>query len=561
MAYMLRKYNWFNRGGFFESHFLKSKSAIHERIKNKEKKMYHDPKIKNLGDLIVRNARKYPGDIGVVYEDKRFTWEAFNQRVNRLAHAMLSKGIRKGTAVAGLTRNRNELLETVLAANKIGAIYVPLNIRLATDEIHYILGDVEAKALVFDPAFTETIDQLLAKADGLCQVWCMEGGENRFENLESLMAAHSDEEPPVEVSLDDLAVIAYTSGTTGFPKGAMLTHRSFLDSIKDIPFSFGLCFRSIGLNPSPIYGAGAIASVYNWIYGACRNVLIHFDPQKVLETIEKERVEIMPGAVFMLVWLLDVPNVERYDLSSVKRLSFGGMPLKVSDVIKLKTLFPCADYQAHYGMTESGGLMGTFLGPEDIVAEGCSEKLARVCSAGRANKIAKIRIVREDGDDVEPGGEIGEILIKNPGNMKGYWKRPEATADTLKDGWLYTGDLGWIDEEGYVFVVDRRTDMIKTGGSNVYPLEVEHVLMAHPAIAESAVIGVRDPKWIEAVAAVVRLKPGMSLTTEELKTFCKNKIAGYKIPKHIIMSNEALPRNALGKVLRKDLRKKYGKDA
>ncbi len=258
----------------------------------------------------------------------------------------------------------------------------------------------------------------------------------------------------------------------------------------------------------------------------------------------------------MVMRMLDLPGADQYDLSSMKGLYFGAAPLTVPMLKKMRTLFDCDHYEA-YGMCETMGILGTILEPHDLVTEGEPEKLARVPSAGRAQKHVDIKIVREDGTEVMPGGEVGEIAIKSYGNMKGYWKNPEATAKALKDGWYFTGDLGYIDNEGYVFLVDRRSDMIKTGGSNVYPAEVEKVLEKHPALAEVAVIGLPDPDWTELVTAVVRLKPGEKLTQEELIEFCKDKIAGFKKPKKVIFEEEELPRNALGKIPRKDLRKKY----
>ncbi len=518
--------------------------------------MFRNPNIKSLGDILRRNAGKYPDEVGIVSGETRLTWNDLNKRVNRLANSLIARGVTRGGAVACLSRNRHELVETLLAANKIGSPYVPVNYRLAPDEVRYILEDVDARALIFDPAFTETVRPILPEIKGLNQVYCMKGGQADFHALEEMMGTQGEEEPLIEVAEDDLAIIAYTSGTTGFPKGVMGTHKNFLLSIKDVPFPYSLTFRANVIYFIPVFGAGAISSLYNSLYGAGKLVQLDYDPRAILETIEKEKIELMGCVPLMVMRMLNVPDADRYDLSSLKRIAFGAAPLSVPMLQKMRQLFPCAIHE-FYAMCETMGVLGTVLYPEDLVTEGDPEKLGRVTSAGRSQNDVKVKVVRENDTEVDPGGEVGEVIINSYGNMKGYWKNPEATANALKDGWYYTGDLAWIDEEGYIFLVERRSDMIKSGGSNVYPAEVEKVLAEHPAVAEVAVIGTKDIEWGEAVSAVAALKPGETVTEEELIAFCKDKVAGYKKPKKVFFVREALPRNALGKVLRKDLRKRF----
>lgn len=514
------------------------------------------PNLNSIGDVVRRTVARSPDRIAIVSGEARFTYVAFNERVNRLANVMKNGGVTKGTAIACLSRNRNELLETLVAANKIGAVYVPLNYRLAADELRYIIENSEAKVLVFDPTFIDTIRVVRSKVEGLKRVISMNGGPEEFDQFEFLVNSGDASEPDVRVSREDLIWIAYTSGTTGFPKGVMSTNGQILAGCRDIPVEFGSAYGSSVLCAPPLCGAGALTVPMQMLYCGGKMALIDFDPVGCLKMIEKERIEIWPGVPVMAKKMMEVPDFKNYDLSSLRHFLVAGGHLHIPLIKELRKSFP-GKFQGDYALTEIGGGNGTILTDSDLNTDGPPETLHRITSAGRPRKGVDVRIVNEQGKDVEIGGEIGEILIKSPGVMKGYWKNPEATAKTLKDGYVCTGDMGWIDEEGYIFIVDRKNDTIRTGSSNVYPAEVEQVLQKHPAVDEVAVFATPDSQWGEAVTAVVVLKTGMEASPEDLMGFCQDKIAGYKKPKKIIYSIKPLPRNGLGKVLRKDLRSRY----
>jgi long-chain acyl-CoA synthetase len=516
-----------------------------------------DPGIRTIGDLFIRNADQFGQEIGVVAGEHRFTWGEVNNRVNRLANGLLEQGLRKGDRVAVLNLNNHLWPEAHGGVAKAGGITVPVNFRLAPSELETVLKDSGTRFLIIEETFVTRFQQIRSQCPDVRDIICYGGNEKEFLDYDHLLSSSSDREPPSqrEVREDDVHLISYTGGTTGTPKGTMWLHQRTLDIIYLVPFPFELICRGRVLIHFPTFAAGVTGLMLCGIYGASYIVFMDFDPTKALETIERERIELLPAVPTVLQLLINAGRERPYDLSSLKRIYYGAMPISVSLLKDAMAFFGCELVQA-YGMTENTGLTMTQLEPHDHVLEGPPKKLERLSSAGRAIRGVDLRIVDEEDKEL-PRGETGEIVFKSLGLMAGYWNKPEETKRAMKGGWFHPGDIGWIDEEGYLFIVDRKHDMIISGGYNVYPSEVEEVISRHKDVLETTVFGTTDPTWGERVVAVVRVEEGRKQSEEEIREFCRKHLAGYKVPKEVRFVEEPLPRNHYGKILRREVKKNY----
>jgi len=503
----------------------------------------------NVGDWTSKWAALYPNEPSVKCGDLSFTRREFNNRVNQLARALQGKGVQKGDRVAGLLANGNEFLEILFACSKLGVIMVPLNFRLASPELEYILKDSDPKLFFYSPEFLPTVSALREKTPGI-QEYISErpGGAPGDAEYGSWISAYPVEEPEVreEVTLEDPQFIMYTSGTTGRPKGAVLTHgNTQWNAINGIVL-YGITKQHVGLTSAPMFHIGGLsASATPTLYVGGRLVIQRFfNPAETLKLIEKEKVNGMFGIPVMFQLMALVPEFSSADLSSIHHFLAGGAPCPKSLIeIYLKK---GVVFNQGYGLTE------TAPGASALRSEEAERKLG---SAGKPMFHLDLCVV-DDRDQTLPPMEMGEVVLRGPNVFKEYWNLPKETAEAKRGGWFHTGDMGYLDEEGYLWLVDRKKDMYISGGENVYPAEVEDVIYKMPQVKEVGVIGMPDPKWGEVGMAVVVTKPGMSLTDQEVLTFCQGKLAKYKIPKKVIFA-EALPRTATGKVLKKELRIKY----
>lgn len=373
---------------------------------------------------------------------------------------------------------------------------------------------------------------------------------------DDLIAADAPGFDAPEISNDDLLGLFYTSGTTGEPKGVMLSHGNMLSNIAHSEGVYQYLPTDIYLHAAPMFHLADGAAVFsNTARGATQAFIPRFEPQLVLETIERERVSLLLLVPTMINFLLQQPDLESYDLSSLRHVTYGASPIAPDMLRRAMKVFNCQFGQG-YGLTEASPLL-TVLTPDDhVITDEKSER--RLASCGRPVSGVDVRVVKEGGSDAQPG-EVGEITARGPNIMLGYWKRPDDTEDVLRDGWLHTGDLATVDEDGYIYLVDRKKDMIVTGGENVYSTEVEAVLYAHPAVKEAAVISIPDPDWGEAVHACVALRDGRQATIEELVEFCRKMLASYKVPRSIDFIEGELPKGGTGKILKKQLRERYWK--
>jgi len=504
----------------------------------------------NIGEWLSRRAVLHPEKEAVVFGEVRLTYRELNERSNRCAHALEALGIGPGDRVAIYSLNSNQFIETVFACAKIGAIVVPLNVRLSPPEIEYILKDSGAEAIVAGSDLVGMIEGILRAAEIKHLIIVGDAALEKSHAFESLLEGRSCDDPCLTQTGDqDGAVfLMYTSGTTGKPKGAIITHTNLFWNSLNCMHGFRLDADTRFLVSVPLFHAGGLnGGVIPTIYAGGTVILEpFFNPQATLELVQKERITFLGGVPVMFQMILDVPDFDTYDLSSIKTIMAGAMPVPVPliEAYREKNI----TFQQCYGLTEATTSV-LYLRHEDA--------LRKVGSVGKPFFHVEVRIVKDDGSPAGPG-EVGEILVKGGNVMRGYWGWPEETARTIRDGWLHTGDMATVDEEGYVFIVDRKKDIIISGGENIYPAEVEEVLSRHPKVQEVGVIAAEDPKWGESVRAVIVPKAGQAPTLEEITAFCESRLARFKHPRSLVLVDE-IPRNALGKILRRILRERYGR--
>ncbi|MCB1705029.1 MAG: o-succinylbenzoate--CoA ligase [Halioglobus sp.] len=510
----------------------------------------------NIGLLLTKRAQICPDrEACVEYErGRRFTFAELNARANRMANALLATGVTPGDRVAVLLKNSVEFIETYFAVAKIGAVMVPVNWRLVAAEIAYILTDSGARVLVYDSDFDEAAQALHAGSKGALAVelWLRrENGEagapGWARDYDAFCAAASDAEPATGAWDDDNLFIMYTSGTTGRPKGAVHSHEGMLWAQLTSMSTSDMRDGDRWLLALPMFHVGCLSPASLLVHrGGTGIIMRELDIGGMFHCIEQERVTIFMAVPALLQFMLIAPEREQNDISSVRWIATGAAPVPVSLLHEYEAL-GIRLFQA-YGLTESCG-PGTLLLPEDAQA--------RAGSCGRPQMHTEIKIVDSAGNTIPMGsGQAGELLIGGRHLMKGYWNNPEATAETLRDGWLHTGDICSWDSEGFVTICDRMKDMIISGGENIYPAELENTLAACSEVQEAAVIGIPSQKWGETPLAIVVPAPGAAPTPESLKAYCKAHLAGYKVPQ-LYELVDTLPRNPSGKLLKPELRKRF----
>ena len=503
-----------------------------------------------LTQPVEKAAAERPGGIFTIFGNRQRTNAEFADRVARLAGALADLGVKRGDRVAMLAMNSDRYVEYVFATLWAGGAINPVNARWSVAEMAFSLEDSGTRVLIVDDTFLPQIDALRAAAPHLTTV--IHAGDGPpppgFEGFEALIAAH-DPAPDAGASGDDMAALLYTGGTTGRPKGVMLSHAGIATCSLSLTAAAPNGGDAPGLHVAPFFHIGGVGVIFQFAYRRAPQVIMPaFDPGEALRLIEAHRVGDIFVVPTMLRWLLDHPDMARRDLSSLLSIRYGAAPIDTTLVARAMKAIPTAGFMQVYGQTEFSPVV-TCLAPSDHLGPGAERRLT---SAGRPLPTATIRIVDENRDPV-PTGTVGEIAVKGPQTMLGYWNRPEETAKALENGWLYTGDAGFMDEDGFLHVVDRVKDMIVSGGENVYSAEVENALATMPGIAAMAVVALPDPDWGERVHAVIVPTDGAEITLDTVRTHCKPLIAGYKAPRSISLV-DALPLSPAGKILKHVLR-------
>ena len=507
------------------------------------------------------SSKQYPGLTAVVCGDKRFTYAQFSDRVARQAGALLSLGIKAGDRVAFLGANCHRLLEGYYGVLEAGGVLLPLNIRLASQELAYILNDSEAAVLLFEEQFIPLVESFRADLRSVKSFVPLDFKPDAAwmaaQNYEDMLAAATPHRADVmQVDENSLAELFYTSGTSANPKGVMLTHRNIYLHALNVAIAFGGDSRSVELHTIPLFHANGWGVAHSLTYVGGKHVMIRkFETTEVFRLIEREGAQSLSVVPAMATALVNCPERPKFNLSSLERMSIGGAASSPTLVREVEEKLGCACFSG-YGLTETAPVLTTARMKTGLDWEG-RERFEKQASTGHAVPGVEIRVVDPEGKDVPHDGQsIGEIVARSDGVMAGYWKQPEATAEVMRGGWFHTGDMATMDENGYALIVDRKKDIIVSGGENISSLEVEKAMLAHPGIYEVAVIPVPDPRWGEVPKALVVMKPGVAASENELLEFCRGRIAHYKCPRSVEFL-ETLPRTGTGKVLKKELRKKY----
>ncbi|MFC1532465.1 class I adenylate-forming enzyme family protein [Thermodesulfobacteriota bacterium] len=503
----------------------------------------------NVGYMLTRSARYYPDRTAFVVNGVSTTFAESNRRVNQLANGLLSLGLKKGDRVGLLFNNSNWYLESYLALYKAGLVWVRLNARLSTRELQEMVEDAGMTVLIHGPEFAKKANEISAALQ-----WIIKIGDGPGLDYEKLLAKSSPKDPPADVNTDDICDLWYTSGTTGKPKGIILTHRNILTCMQLLLTDvYDINMEDKFLTAGALSHAASVRILPFIVRGATCYLHSHYHPVNFFQEIEQSRITDIAVVPTMLIGLLDSPERKSYDLTSIKRITYAGSPMPVNRIKEaLEQFGPVLDQS--YGQAESI-ITITHLSREDHMVKGDPLHEKRLASTGREYPGVQVKIIDDNDKELKPG-EIGEVVTRSDLVMRGYWNRPDKTKEAIKGGWLHTGDIGYLDEEGYLFLVDRMHDKIITGGLNVYPREVEEVMATHKAISQVCVFGVKDDYWGEAITAAVVLKEGMSLIEDELMAWCREKLAGYKRPKRIYFMDD-LPKNPYGKVMRKELKKLF----
>lgn len=512
-----------------------------------------------VGDILRRNAKLYGKKIGLIDEERNFTYREVDTRANRLANGLIGLGLKKGSRVAFMANNCYEFVEACFAIAKAGLVMVPISPRLSSAEVSYIVDNSDSLALIYQNRFQEDIDRIRKEIPQVRHFLRIRNAPERTsDDYESFLQTSPENEPEEQylIKESDMVMIMYTSGASGKPKGVMTSHRNIIANAISHSFELHIVPEDVTLLVMPLYHIGGLWPTMVLFYRGGRVILLdRFDIGRVLALIEKEKVSFLNLVPTTLMRLISYPDLEKYNLDSLKTIMYAGAPITLNKIQEAMRKLGEHRFYTGLGSTEAGGGILSFPNSEHALIGPMAEKLP---SVGRDYINVEVRVVDSKNRDVKCG-EVGEIIAKGDGIALGYWKLPVENAETFKNGWLYTGDMAKVDSDGYVYIVDRKKDMIISGGENISSKEVEEVIFRHPAVQEVTVIGVPDEEWGESVKALVVLKPGMIATEKDIIDFCKGSLSSFKKPKSVDFLDE-LAKNPAGKVLKADLRRKYWGD-
>ena len=507
--------------------------------------------IQTVGDITRHHAKTRPNRVAIHFEGQSITFAELDRRANQVANGLIAAGVRPQARIAILSKNVPAFFELWLGAAKADIVLVPVNFRLAPPEVAFVIADAGADMLFVGSDFYPLVEKVAHEMKSVRRIIALEAPHNSWVNYSDWLAAQPIDDPAMPIAPEHCAIQMYTSGTTGHPKGAQLSHANLMPLAQGGLRHLGEWHENdVNLVCMPLFHIGGSGWALIGFYRGIDTVLMRdADPGAILRLIPEYRITKAFMVPALLLFLLQHPQCRTTDFSSLEVIVYGASPAPVDLVRNALKVFGCGLAQV-YGLTETTGAI-TYLPPEDH-----DEKVPdRLKSCGKAMHGVEIRAVDANGNEVATG-EVGEIVTRSPQNMLGYWNQPEATRRAIRNDWFHTGDAGYFDKDGYIYIYDRVKDMIISGGENIYPAEVESVLFSHPAVADVAVIGVPDDKWGEAVKAIIVKRSGAEVTPEELITFARQRIAGYKAPRSIDFV-ETLPRTPTGKILKRELRKPF----
>ena len=504
-----------------------------------------------VADISRYQAKINANRVAQIFEGRETTYAELDKMASQIANGLIKEGCQPNTRIGYLGKNSDYFFEVMSGAAKANVVIAGVNWRLAAPEIEYIINDACVDILFVGADFYEVVEQLQSSLSGVRKVIAIDGDHNVWADYSEWRDSQEVSDPMLPISLDDDVIQLYTSGTTGHPKGVQLTNGNYLD-VLDQAANGGWGDWNEGeasIVAMPIFHvAGVNVGVVGLCQGLTNVILKDVDPVVILDLLEKYKIKYAFFVPAVILFLNSIPGVRDRDFSNLDMLLYGASPISEEVLLTARDIFKC-DFCQVYGLTETCGA-GTILPPEDH-----DPALGKLRSCGKPAATAELRILGEQGQLLPPN-EVGEIVYQSKSLMKGYWNNSDATAKSIQDGWFFTGDAGYLDEDGYLYIHDRIKDMIVSGGENVYPAEVENALFAHEAVGDVAVIGVPDDKWGEAVKAIIVLKPNSEASETDIISHCRDKIAGYKVPKSIDFT-DVLPRNPSGKLLKRELRKPY----
>ncbi len=508
----------------------------------------------NLAEMVKINSKKFPKKIAIKEKDRMFTYSELNKRVNKLSHSLLSLGLKKGDKFAVLLENSIEIIEAYLAAAKTGLIIVPIHFRFVEREIINVMENSDSKVFIVHNEFTPIIDPIKSKLKNITQERYIVVGKkiNGYKEYENFIKNSPDVEPEIDIGCKDSWIILYTSGTTGMPKGVVRSHESYIAFFLINAVDFGFTHHDICLNVMPLYHVNSTFYTFLFLYlggTAYIHPARHFNAEEILEIIEKEKItyiSLIPTHYNLILNVSD--KTKKRDVSSIRKLLCSSAPVTKNMKKAIMDFFPGVELYEAYGSTEAG--LVTILKPED--------QILKLGSIGyEAIGTDFVKLLDDDGKEVQTG-EIGELYSRGPMLFDKYYKMPEKTAKSFRGEWFSAGDMAKCDEDGYYYIVDRKDNMIITGGEHVFPSEVQEIICTHPEVFDAAIIGLPDEKWGERVIAVVVKRKNVNIDEKTIIDFCRDKMAGYKRPKQVIfIKDEEMPRTATGKILHRVLRERY----
>ncbi|MGG1677209.1 long-chain-fatty-acid--CoA ligase [Neobacillus sp. NRS-1170] len=510
--------------------------------------------------LLIRNIKINPTQTAILEDENKFSYLEFGERVAKLKIALVEMGVQKGDRVGLLMLNDFRVMEIFYACTAIGAIHVPLNFRYSTEELEFVLNDSGIKFLFLHKEYSNLVPLLREKTPCVQQYILAENHSinselKNYENLIKNQCATAHELHFDGVQENDVCALFYTGGTTGRAKGVIITHRNFMTYFYTTHSIQNITKESRVLHTAPMFHLAGFGPAFTTLATGGTNTTVRtFTLDSLVESIKKYQLTFVLMVPTMVNMIINDPKLNIDDLSSLRKIQYGGSPMPLDLLQKTMELLPNVEFQQGYGMTEAAPAL-TILNHEHHIVDGTEKSIRRLRSAGQVVYGVELRIVDENGKDVGPE-QVGEVIFRGPNMTSGYWNLPEETAASIKDGWFHTGDMAMMDENHFIYIVDRKKDMIITGGENVYSTEVENVLHKHPDVLEATVIGVPDEKWGEAVKAIIVRKPGSAVIENEIIQFARASLSGFKLPKSIDFRDE-LPKSTAGKILKRKLKEEY----